>query len=188
MNITLLFWIVEIASSSHVVSSGQYKINVCSSSVDVNVRMIYNPDLKVGSTPLSVWPPCRTSDPRALCIQRKLLVTYSKKIDMHVDIYGTQFAKEPHDFSLRAIYTDGLEYQIVQDLEVDLRDRRISAWGERVDKCLERPLGNHDLIDCRGVVSVYSTNSHSDALTKVVPGPLFCDQIEKAVHALDRTT
>ncbi len=54
MNVTLLRWTVETALSSQVVSSGQYKTYVCSSAIDVDVRMMYNPDLKMGSAPLAV--------------------------------------------------------------------------------------------------------------------------------------
>jgi len=54
MNVTLLRWTVETALSSQVVSSGQYKTYVCSPSVDVNVRIMYNPDLRMGSAPLAV--------------------------------------------------------------------------------------------------------------------------------------
>ena len=53
MNVTLLRWTVEAALSSQVVSSGQYKTYVRSSE-DVNVRMMYNPDLRMGSVPLAV--------------------------------------------------------------------------------------------------------------------------------------
>ena len=54
MNVTLLRWTVETALSSQLESSGQYKTYVCSSAADVNVRMMYNPDLKMGSAPLAV--------------------------------------------------------------------------------------------------------------------------------------
>ena len=42
---------------------------------------------------------------------------------------------------------------MVQYLEVHPSDRRISAWRERVDECLERLLGDYDLIDCGDIVS-----------------------------------
>jgi hypothetical protein len=54
MNVTLLRWTVETALSSHVASSGQYKTYVCSSAVDVNARIIYNPDLRMGSATLAM--------------------------------------------------------------------------------------------------------------------------------------
>ena len=54
MNVTLLRWTVETALSSQVVSSGQYKTYVCSSTVEVKVRIMYNPDLRMGSDPLAV--------------------------------------------------------------------------------------------------------------------------------------
>jgi hypothetical protein len=55
--------------------------------------------------------------------------------------------KEPHNFLLRAIDTDRLEQEIIESLEVDLRDGRISAWRERIDERLKRLLRNDDLID-----------------------------------------
>jgi hypothetical protein len=51
MNVTLLRWTIETALSSQVVSSGQYKTYVCSSVADVDVRMMYNPDLRMGQLP-----------------------------------------------------------------------------------------------------------------------------------------
>jgi hypothetical protein len=54
MNVTLLRWTVDGALSSQLESSGQYMTYVCSSVVDVNVRMMYSPDLKMGSDPLAV--------------------------------------------------------------------------------------------------------------------------------------
>jgi hypothetical protein len=66
MNVTLLRWTVEMAWSSHVVSSGQYRTYACSSAADTNERMTYNPDLKVGSVPLAVYPFCGASNFRAL--------------------------------------------------------------------------------------------------------------------------
>ena len=72
MKVTLLRLTVETALASQVESSGQYKTYVCSSEVDLNVRMIYNPDLRMGSAPLAIWSRSGTSNSRALCIQRKL--------------------------------------------------------------------------------------------------------------------
>ena len=54
MKVTLLFWTVEAALSSQVVTSGQYKTYACSFEVDMNVRMMYNPDLRMGSAPLAM--------------------------------------------------------------------------------------------------------------------------------------
>jgi hypothetical protein len=54
MNVTLLRWTIETALSSQLVSSGQYTTYVCSSVAAVNVRMTYNPDLRMGSAPLDV--------------------------------------------------------------------------------------------------------------------------------------
>ena len=53
MNVTLLRWTVKAASSSQVSSSGQYTTYVCSSEGEVNARMMYNPDLSMGSAPLA---------------------------------------------------------------------------------------------------------------------------------------
>ena len=75
-------------------------------------------------------------------------------MDTHFGVYSTRFAKKPHDFFLGSIDTDGFEKKIIQFLEVDLRDRRISAWRERVDECLERRLGDHDFVNCRYDVSL----------------------------------
>jgi hypothetical protein len=72
----------------------------------------------------------------------------SSRIDTHFGVHGTHFTEKPHNLFSRAIDTDGLEQEMVQYLEIDPCDRRISAWGERVDECLERLLGNHDLIHC----------------------------------------
>ena len=66
MNVTLLRCTDEAALSSQVVSSGQYKTYVCSSAADVNVRMMYNPDLRMGSAPLAVYSRCGTSNSRTL--------------------------------------------------------------------------------------------------------------------------
>ena len=54
MNVTLLRWTIDAALSSQLVSSGQYTTYVCSSVTDVDVRMMYNPDLRIGSAPLDV--------------------------------------------------------------------------------------------------------------------------------------
>jgi hypothetical protein len=86
----------------------------------------------------------------------------------HFGIYRVHFTKEPHKFFFRAIYSYGLEQQIVQYPEVDLRDRGISTRGELVDECLERLLGNHDLINCGAVVSVVKI-----ATVWILPRPLF---------------
>jgi hypothetical protein len=53
MNVTLLRWTMETALSSQVKSSGQYNTYVCSSVADVDVRMMYNPDLRIGSAALA---------------------------------------------------------------------------------------------------------------------------------------
>jgi len=55
--------------------------------------------------------------------------------------------KEFHNFLLRPIDSDWLEQEVIQYLEVDLRDRRISARRERINECLKRVLRNDDLID-----------------------------------------
>ena len=55
--------------------------------------------------------------------------------------------KEFHNFLLRTIDSDWLEQEVIQYLEVDLGDRRISAWRERIDERLKRLLRNDDLID-----------------------------------------
>ena len=56
--------------------------------------------------------------------------------------------KEPHNFLFRSIDPDWLEQEVIQYLEVDLRDRRISVWGESVDERLKRLLSNDNLMDC----------------------------------------
>jgi hypothetical protein len=55
--------------------------------------------------------------------------------------------KESHNFLLRPIDSDWLEQNVIQYLEVDLRDGRISARRKRIDECLKRLLRNDDLID-----------------------------------------
>ena len=75
-------------------------------------------------------------------------------MDTHFGVYSTRFAKKPHDFFLGSIDTDGFEKKIVQFHEVGLRDRRISAWRERVDECLERCLGDYDFVNYGDDVSV----------------------------------
>ena len=57
--------------------------------------------------------------------------------------------QEPHNFLFRPIDPDRLDQEAIQYLEVDLRDRRISARGESVDECLKRLLSNDNLIDCK---------------------------------------
>ena len=153
MNVTLLRWTIEAALSSQVVSSGQYNTYVCSSALDVDVRMMYNPDLRMGSAALAMWSRSGTSNFRPLCIRSKFSAIYCRK-DTHFGVYGTQFAKESHDFFSVSIDTDGFEKKIVQFHEVGLRDRRISAWRERIDESLERRLRDHDFINCGDYVSV----------------------------------
>jgi hypothetical protein len=55
--------------------------------------------------------------------------------------------KEPHNFLFRPIDPNRLEQKVIQYLEVDLRDRRISAWRQFVDERLKRLLGNNNLIN-----------------------------------------
>ena len=108
MNVTLLRWTVDAALSSQVVSSGQYNTYVCSSAVDVNVRMMYNPDLRVGSAPLAVQSHCGTSNSRSLYI-RVEFPSVHLRINPHFEINRAHFTKECHDFLFRSIDTDGLE-------------------------------------------------------------------------------
>lgn len=70
MKVTLLCFTIETALSSQVISSGQYNTYVCSTAVDVNVRMMYNPDLKKGSAPVADRR--GTSHFRSLYIRRKI--------------------------------------------------------------------------------------------------------------------
>jgi hypothetical protein len=56
--------------------------------------------------------------------------------------------KKPHNFLLRPIDPDWLEKKVIESHEVDLRDRRTSAWRERIDERLKRLLRNNNPIDC----------------------------------------
>ena len=88
----------------------------------------------------------------ALQIPCEPSATHSSR-DTRFDVNGTHFTEKPHNLFSRPIYTNGLEQTMVQDLEVDPCDRRISAWGERINECLERLLIDHDLINCGNIVS-----------------------------------
>jgi hypothetical protein len=55
--------------------------------------------------------------------------------------------KESHDFLLRPVDPDWFEQEVIQYLEVDLRDRRVSARRERIDERLKRFLRNDNFID-----------------------------------------
>ena len=85
MNVTLLRWTIGTALSSQLVSSGQYTTYVCSSVADVDVRMMYNPDLRIGSAPLDVYSRCGMSNFRSLYIPGELSAVH-RTIDTHFDI------------------------------------------------------------------------------------------------------
>ena len=70
-----------------------------------------------------------------------------EKEDIRNVIDSLYVTEKPHNLFFRTVDSERLENNVIQYFEVDLRDRRISTRGERVDKFLERFLCDNDLIN-----------------------------------------